>query len=116
MKFATKVWVLDRAGLQYSASLVELPDQLAESLKFNYQIRVNGDGEILGKNEVCIADDVLAEKYLETKGIVREKKNIPSPVPVLPIQKAWEVVHENPDNKKNINVYKNYWHQAKIDL
>ena len=110
------MWVLDRVGLQYSATLISLPDKLAEELHFDMQIRVNADGEILAKNEVCIADEVLAEQYLRSRGIRRKHRDMIAPVPIIPIQKAWVISQEKAENLTNISVYTEYWHEPKIDL
>lgn len=91
---AKRVWVLDRAHLQYSATLCSLPDDLAENLGFHLQIRVDRDGVIVGKNEVCLSDEILANKFLESRGIKRRQSDITHPVPVLEIEKAWHIVKE----------------------
>lgn len=111
-----RVWVLDRVGFQYSATLISLPDKLAEELHFDMQIRVNADGEILAKNEVCIADEVLAEQYLRSRGIQRKHRDMIAPVPILPIKQAWAITNDYPEDKKNISAYKGYWHEPKIEL
>lgn len=89
-----RVFVLDRAHLQYSASLVSLPDDLAEHLHFDRQVRCDAHGEIVARNEICIADELLAERWLAERGVQRATTPRQHPVPAIAIDEAWALVRD----------------------
>lgn len=64
------VWIHDRINLEYSGKLVALPTPVAEPLFLHFQRRINATGEVVARNEVCISDEILAERYLKIRGVV----------------------------------------------
>jgi len=62
------VWIQEKQNLSYSATLVQLPDDIAKKYGFHDQERVTGHGECR-HNEIVIADEVFKTLYLRDRDI-----------------------------------------------
>lgn len=87
------VWVHDRLGLEYPATLIQLPNDVAEELHLNHQIRIQKD-EVVGRNEICVSDEIFADRFLEERGIHRKKIPFSMPFDVIPLEKAVSIIRD----------------------